>query len=441
MRFDRKAALRIVAGAILLAGARTGPADAASDRARLTAGRFPELAIANPAQWATASGARFSFSFRPPLGLIQAAFPPRNPVYAPDEPGRFNSLALLDSLLHPTVYSQTIPELLDGVDIAIREDSIGISGFVVEPDGSERSLPLSLNAYGGARSARLADRGALPERWVFGAVRAGSVPLEYSVYSGGLGVAVEPGSRLESDLADERLEPETRYRLDLAAAGQLGASVAPVISVPLVPAEGRFHVAARPLFFFDVAWFAATGSYAFRLSNDGGEHEFSAQASYGYPGEGYGIGARLDFGTLYETSDWWAGVGLLNAGSITRRVGTQLSIDEDTRGYDETRAAFAPELTATAGWYPPMSPGNLAVHADIAIAEYVLPEIGLMYSLDPVIVRARAHWEDGPAFETSLGLRFGRFLAEFETSNHPYPFTGERSAGFRAGLTVLREGK
>ncbi len=202
MRFERNAVTRILAAAILMGCAIAGTTHADSARVRLTAGRFSRFATANPAHWTTEAGVRFSFSIRPPLGLLQAAFRPRNPMHALDEPDRFNSLALLDSLLHPTILSQSIPEQLDGIDIAIRDDSLGISGFVVQSDGSERSVPLSLDAYSGARSARLADRGALPERWLFGAVRAGSIPIEYSVYSGGLGIELEPGARLESDLAD-----------------------------------------------------------------------------------------------------------------------------------------------------------------------------------------------------------------------------------------------
>ena len=441
MRFDRSAVTRVLAAAILLGCVFAGTVHADSARARLTAGRFSHFATANPAHWTTEAGVGFSFSIRPPLGLLQVAFPPRNPMHALDEPERFNSLALLDALLHPTIFSQSIPEQLDGIDIAIRDDSLGISGFVVRSDGSERSVPLSLDAYSGARSARLADRGALPKRWLFGAVRAGSIPIEYSIYSGGLGIELEPGARLERDLADEQLESDTRYELELAASGQLGATLAPVLSAPIELGSGRVHLAARPLLFFDVAWFAVDGSYSFRLSEETGEQEFSAHASYGYPGEGYGVGARLDLGTVYEASDWWAGVGLVNAGSVTRRVGTQLSIDGESREYDTTRTAFAPELTATAAWYPSISTGNLSLHADVALAEYVFPEVGLVYSLDPVVVRVSGHWEDGPALETALGLRFGRFLAEFETSNHPYPFTGERATGFRLALSVLRGGE
>ncbi len=441
MRLDCNPVLRTLVVAIVSAIAIVGSVHADSSRAPLIAGRFARFATANPAQWATAGGERFSFSIRPPLGLFQAAFPPRNPMYALDEPDRFNSLALFDSFLHPTVFSQTLPEQLDGIDIAIRDDSLGISGFVVEPDGSERGVPLSLEAYSGARSARLADRGALPKRWLFGAFRAGPVPIEYSVYSGGLGIELEPGERLERDLAEEQLESDTRYQVDLAAAGQLGATVAPVLSAPVALGGGRLHLAARPLFFFDLAWFKLDGSYSFELSDEAGEHELSAHASYGYPGEGFGIGGRLDFGTVYEAGDWWAGVGLLNAGSVTRRVGTQLSVDGESSEYDRTRTAFAPEFTAAAAWYPAILTGDIALYTDVAFAEYVFPEIGLVYSLDPVVVRAAAQWEDGPALETALGLRFGRFLVEFETSNHPYPFTGERASGVRLGLSVLRGGE
>lgn len=399
----------------------------------------PRLVSGNPAWWASAPGDRLLLSVTPPLGLAQAAFPPRTPATALDDPDSFNVLALLDSLLYPSIFSRDLPELLDGIDLSVSEDALSIVGFR-EENGEEVAVPLSISTYGGARSPRIADRGGLPDPFVIGRFNTPVVPVEYTVYSGGLGAEVRPGTRLAEDLADGELESGRTYTVDLFAAGQVGASLAPIVTLEYPLSCARLLFGVRPLFYVDAAWFSAEARWDFSLSDSGTGQGGDARIAYGYPGEGLGIGARLDSGVLYEAADWSAGLGVRNSGSITRRWGVEVELsDPDTaREFDETKIAFAPEARLDAAWFPEVRTGSLGLFAQVGLAEYVHPSADVIYRFGRAFIRGSFEWDDGVALDAAVGFRANRLLFEIESTSHPYPFTGGRSVGLGLSATLLR---
>ncbi len=423
---------------VALAALGLGTADALWAESSVLMPRARSLVRGNPAYWESDVAGQLQVSATPPLGLVQAALPPRNPAGALEDLD-YNVLALLDSILHPDVLSTTSPELLDGIDVVLRRDSLSVVGFV-EEDGVEREVPLSLAAYGGARSPELAEEGALPEPIVLGRLPYLPFTVEYSVYSGGLGIELAPGRRLERDLAEGELRGDTEYSLSLAAAGQAGVSVAPIVPFEAELLDGTVRAAARPLASYDPVWAYGEAAYALEFREGRAVQEGSAEAQYAYPGEGYGVGVRLDLGALYERRRWSVGLGLLNVGSFTRRVGRRVTLDavDDSDRYESDRWALAPEARLSAGWYPPLPVGRLGVYSELGAAEYVTPELGAIYERMPVFVRTTLGWDDGIAFDAAFGARLGRAMLELESTTHAYPFTGGRAAGFRVTFSWLR---
>ncbi len=398
----------------------------------------PDLIRGNPA-WHAASGTRrWAHEIALPLGLAQVATSPRNPEPALGEPESFNILALLDSALYPTRYNPGEPDLFDRIDISLSEAGLSITGFL---EGEDEPQPISLRAYGGARSPRLASQAVIPDSFIRGRFGRSPFALEYGVYSGGVGVESTPSEALEEDLAAGALAADRDYGLEMNAAAQAGVTLAPVLSNSYLFRRGTLTTAVRVLSFYDIVWAEANASYDLRVGDEATVQALSGEAAYGYPGEGFGLGARLDIGMLYERSRWAVGVGATNAGSVTRRVGTAVDYDAD---FEETEVdvfqpAFAPRGEVATMWRPRVGTGELTLITQLSAAEYVFPRVRSIYELGPVFLAGAFSWDDGPALRVSYGITLGRNQVELSATNHPYPFSEQRATGFE--VTVRRLGR
>ena len=397
----------------------------------------PDLIRGNPAWHAASVAARSGHEATLPLGLGQAAFPPRNPADALNDPESFNMLALGDSVLYPTRYNPGEPDLFDRIDISLTEDGLSIEGFI---EGQDQPQPVSLRAYGGARSPRLASEGVIPDSFIRGRFGRSPFSLEYGVYSGGVGIESVPNDALEEDLAAGALSADRDYGLELNLAGQAGVTLAPVISNSRSFRRGTLTTAVRLLSFYDIAWAQASAAYDLRVGDDAAVQDISGAASYGYPGNGFGLGARVDLGIVYERSRWAVGLGATNAGSVTRRAGTALKYGNslEEMEVDVFTTAFAPRAEAAAIWRPAVGTGDLTIISQVAAAEYLYPRVRTIYELGPVFLAGEFSWDDAPAVRASYGITLGRSQVELAATNHPYPFSEQRASGFEVTVRRLR---
>lgn len=379
----------------------------------------PDAAVFNPA-YAAYPGAKEEL--RLPFGLVSLVVNPQTNVFnyflnKPLFDSEFDYLALYDQLLYLDSYLINPPEAPDDVKF-----SIGPGGIVIT-DGQGNSLPLNFDrpASSSPSSIVAAPLFALP------------IPLPLPGFSASVGlftsadrIGLTPSNSLRLALAGAPIEADTLY--SLTAAGNVKAGLSGQFSYALAFPDfglGRLYAGARGEAFYGLAYLEAKAiaSSQSDANKNLGPTRTRTEVFYVYPGNGSGLGARIDVGGAYDLGGLVLGVGMNNLLGFVTWQGTEEIRDENggfvQRAASRSQAGLEPNLFVNAA----VPVGPLLLGADWSVNTGAV-HLGGEFSLGPIKLRAGVGYSSGLSTGIGAGFSIGGVNLDAALTTHTAPLVG-----------------
>ncbi len=375
-----------------------------------------------------------------PLGLINLALrPSTSPLYYFTDRNvfktNFDLLAFYDQLRHPFEFLINPPSSPSEIVFHVSADSITVT------DG--QGNPINFKNY---RAAGGGAGGSHTPFFHFD-IATGVPGLQLTtgafVETGGL--ALEPDDRLLVDLADGNLQANTTYTIELTGKGAAGLTLGLgyAADLPSIPGfDGTIYFGVLLQGFYGLLYgdSSVTASTTTDANGVPGSVGYVTNFFYVYPGNGYGLGGKLDFGVAVDYAGGTYGLGLRNIYAFETWSGHRLVTDENSVVISDgpetlTSSRFAPKLYASAAYLQTLDEGEILLGADLNFAGGGLSaHAGLEYRYDIFRLRGGLGYEEGLRLGLGAGALFGPVSLDLALSTHNAPFTGQTVFGLATSL-------
>jgi hypothetical protein len=322
--------------------------------------------------------------------------PSRNPFLYLSHPDRFrehfDALQAYEQLARPHTLLLHPPESPDEVRLRVNAQGATLTdgdGRRLNVSGSTARTTLSpATVYLRAPIARIEASGAF---W----------HTATALHAGGTGASLRSNRGLEQLLAGESVAPGTALALSVGAAAGTGIEQSTTFftTVPGSGSDRATIMAARVAVHYTAAYGETSSRVALRLPEDAGPSPTDATTAgfLIYPGEGYGLGGRLDLGIGSRVGPWTFGLGMRSVLSIEHLSGPELS---------RTTNGLGPQPTLHATYTP--RPG-LALHGELGCCRggfTASAALALRFSPFPIVISLIG--SDQPRLGVSVRIPLGK---------------------------------
>ena len=233
----------------------------------------------------------------------------------------FDLLSLYIQLNNPLTVILNLPESPEEVYFYISNANIEIR------DGNGERLPVS--SIPGQGTFSLNETPLIPAPVFSFRLNFDNIFIGTGLFGGTSGISFLYNDQLLKIFDQMEIKPEDSPSFEMHFSSRAGVfEYINAVSAPLSPSDKIEIQFAGRLFLYQVLA-EISSSYYFdievRQNYLTSEFESQFEMFYFYPGTGYGIGSRLDFGTVADIGNWRLGLSFLNLAGIEYSKGLRLA--------------------------------------------------------------------------------------------------------------------
>ncbi len=243
-----------------------------------------------------------------------------------------------------------------------------------------------------------------------------------------------PNEPLQEVLDGGPVEDDTEYTVSAAASVQSGLSQSVILLFPLLPGflSWRIQGAVRAVLFYAAAAARVelrTGTITGAVGSP--ETVFAeSDIFYFYPGNGYGIGGRIDTGIVATRGRFLIGLGFLNLLGISSYNGLHQTVESVFGGEPVNEAVYfagsLPEAVLHAAWIIETGPRSTVIlMGDVGYPRTLAGHCAVAFRWGKLLLESGFGWEGAVRYDVGVGLSTGRFFVEVGMSAHQAPFSDE----------------
>ena len=382
-----------------------------------------------------------SYSIALPLGLAGMFRTGADPtVYIRDRSRFLEEFDLLSSLIqlkHPLWYLLALPQSPSLIRVIFEKSAVTVD------DGS--GTPLTFKAVSGSGGISRENSLLLPPPIIGLAARKDNLVFRPGVFAGLEGYSLGPDETLETAISDREILPEVQYGLhaSLSASAGLCGGITWVLHRNL-PEHGITLVFAPRLYLYSILGYFSGAADAYFVSNDTGLPEswsYSLGSRQSFPGEGMGIGSRVDIGVLLASRNFVVAGTLLDIIGLKYVSGSTTAIDRKGRRssrFSGYTVDYVPAPLIMFRWRLPVADLDTVLSCEARLIESFGGAVGISLRAEPVSFAAMARYNDSVQMEVRTGLRMGRIRVEGAAVFFEEPLSGENLIGYSLGVEVFR---
>lgn len=369
-------------------------------------------------------------TIRVPAGLFGFLRPTSNPFLYITDRSRFitsfDVLAVLDQMSLPWLFLLDPSQSPGDVVISVSSEEITVSGGSGEP--------IRFGARPGTRGISIFGTPLIPPPFIGIIWTPGPFAFETGLFWGGGHHMCSPNEPLQEVLDGGPVEDDTEYTVSAAASVQSGLSQSVILLFPLLPGflSWRIQGAVRAVLFYAAAAARVELRTGIITGAVGSPETVFAESDifYFYPGNGYGIGGRIDTGIVATRGRFLIGLGFLNLLGISSYNGLHQTVESVFGGEPVNEAVdFAgslPEAVLHAAWIIETGPRSTVIlMGDVGYPRTLAGHCAVAFRWGKLLLESGFGWEGAVRYDVGVGLSTGRFFVEVGMSAHQAPFSDE----------------